>query len=522
MSAQYTGILIRVRALVRASSHTRAAPALLWAALAALAALATACSGGAGIGESCDRSGDCAGELQCLEGVCTPACRLHVECGDGYQCDRGECVLVSSAVGDACAREIDCGPGQRCALDGDDLDGDGLLAGTCQAQASGLVTGSACQRDDDCQSGLCAIGLCSQMCEVTSDCAPGQTCALVPRLQPAAAPIFAGCLPATGVAASRIPLNGPAATVRVPVPSTARSFALITRIDDRNQLVGATRVVDPTGALLFTMPRTPDEYYGNPVRYQPAAGTSTLLVPNTPEVDLHLGVYEIDVSSLLPIGSTGTEVPRVEVLYKLDTGATLDLHVHLLDLTGHPCAGAFDGGRLDALAAPGSARFQGYIAAIDAILEPAGVRVGEVTYRDIVDRGDLDAIRRDQLGDLLELSTGESGINLFLVRSISPVGVQALVGGTPGPPRRPGTPASGVVIAVDTLCYRSWEVLARVTAHALARHMGLFFNRAPDGALDTIPDSDEADGNLMFFGEFGGAALSEGQREVLRRYPGLR
>jgi hypothetical protein len=505
---------------VSASSHTRAAPVILVAALAGLGALG--CPGSAGIGEPCASSGDCDRELQCLEGYCTPACRLHVECGDGYQCDRGECVLVDSALGDPCDREIDCGPGQRCALDPADTDGDGWLSGSCQLQLPGMVTGAACRQDGDCQSGLCVIGVCSQMCGVTSDCVPGQTCAIVPRLLPDSAPTFSGCLPASGVAVERLTLTEPSASLRVPVPSTARSFALVTRVDDRNQLVGATRVIAPDGRLLFSNPRTPAEYYGNPLRYQPEFSTSTLLVSNTPAVELQLGAYQIDVSSLLPFGGTGTVVPQVEVLYKLDTGAALDLHIHVLDLTAHPCAGSFDGGRLDALAAPASPRFQGYLAAIDGILEAAGVRIGQVTYRDITDRGDLDAIRREQLGDLLELSTGATGLNVFLVRSIAPVGVQALVGGTPGPPRRPGTTASGVVISMDTLCYRSWDVLARVTTHALARHMGLFFNRAPDGALDTIPDSDESPANLMFFGEFGGTLLSAGQRDVLRRYPGLR
>ena len=154
-------------------------------------------------------------------------------------------------------------------------------------------------------------------------------------------------------------------------------------------------------------------------------------------------------------------------------------------------------------------------------MRPAGVRLGTVTYRDILGRGDLDSVGREGLGDLLELSTEPTGISVFLVRSMEPVGVQALIGGQPGPPRTPGTRASGIAVSMDTLCYRDWHVLARITAHSLARQMGLYYNRAPDGAPDTISDSDEDIDNLMFFTDFGGLQLSEGQKQVLRRYPGL-
>src|SRR5690606_23090263 len=123
---------------------------------------------------------------------------------------------------------------------------------------------------------------------------------------------------------------------------------------------------------------------------------------------------------------------------------------------------------------------------------------------------------------LFSLSSAESGVTVFVVRSIAPVGVQALSGGTPGPPRTPGTRASGIVLSADTLCYRSWGDLARTAAHTLARQMGLYPNRSPDGVPDPIGDSDDSADNLMYFGEFGGVQLSEGQRRVLGRYPGLR
>lgn len=502
---------------MRASSH-------IGAALAQLLLIAVAaCSGeDRGEGEPCASTGECAEALQCLEGVCRPDCQNHIDCGDGYRCEEGgQCFLVDSAIGDPCGREIDCGPGQTCALDDRDRDGDDFLAGTCQPQGGGDPIATSCELDGDCQTGICSLGLCTQLCGQASDCPPGLTCAVVPRLLDDSTPRFSSCLPSSGVVVDEIPIEESPATLRIPVPSTARSFTLVTQLEDGSQLVGVTRLVSPSGTVLFVLPETVDDFYDNLIRYQASFGVSTMLVPNTPDISLQVGVYEADVGSILELGGPGTSVPRAAVQYKLDNGASLDLHFLFLDLDDHPCARSFEEGALDARIANASAQFQSFVGEIDGVLRPAGVRLGTVTYRDIQGRGDLDSVGRERLAQLLELSTEPSGISVFLVRSMEPVGVLAMVGGQPGPPRTPGTRASGIAISMDTLCYRDWHVLARITAHALGRQMGLYYNRAPDGAPDTISDSDESADNLMFFGDFGGSQLSEGQRDVLRRYPGL-
>lgn len=503
---------------MRASSHIGAAlaPVLLVVGLAA-------CSGGdRGEGAPCTSGGECGEGLQCLEGVCAPRCENHVDCGDGYRCEGGgECVLVESNIGDVCAREIDCGPGHTCSLDDSDRDGDGYLAATCQRQTAGRQVAASCEADLDCQTGLCSIGLCTQLCGQPSDCPPGLTCAVIPRLLEGAAPRFSSCVPATGVVVDDIPLSTPSTTLRIPVPSTARSFTVVARVDDDAQLVGVSRLVAPSGQLLYLLPETIEDFYRNTIRYQASFGISTMLVPNTDEVDLAVGVYLADVGSILELGGPGTSIPQVSVQYKLDDGAGLDVHFLFLDLDDHPCADFFELGRLDAAAATASAQFQSFVGEIDGIMGPSGIRLGTVTYTDVRGRGDLDSVSRERLGDLLSLATEPTGISVFLVRSTEPVGVQAMIGGQPGPPRTAGTRASGVAVSMDTLCYRDWHALARITAHAMSRQMGLYYNRAPDGAEDTISDSDESMENLMFFGDFGGSQLSEGQREVLRRYPGL-
>jgi len=505
---------------VRASSHIGAALALLFSLLGLLAA----CSGGdRGEGEPCSTGSDCGSDLQCLEGVCAPNCQNHIDCGDGYRCeDGGQCVQVESSIGDVCMREIDCGPGQTCALDDRDRDGDDFLAGTCQVQGPGGAIASSCELDSECQTGICSIGLCTELCGQANDCPPGLTCSIVPRLLDGSAPRFSSCLPGSGVVVDHIPVSSASSSLRIPVPSSANSFALVARVDDESQLVGVTRLVGPDGRVLFVLPETVDDFYDNDIRYQASFGISTLMVSNTPDVELLVGVYQAEVGSILELGGPGTSIPEVEVQYKLDDATSLDLHFHFLDLADHPCAGFFELGALDAQSATESAQFQSFIGEIDGIMAPAGIRLGTVTYTDIQGRGDLDAIGRDKLGDLLALSTEPTGISVFLVRSMSPIGVLAMSGGQPGPPRTPGTRASGIAVSMDTLCYRDWHALARITTHALARQMGLYYNRAPDGAGDTISDSDESIENLMFFSDFGGSQLSEGQKDVLRRYPGLK
>lgn len=482
-----------------------------------------ACSGGAGVGATCAAEQDCAPDLQCFEQVCVPRCDHHADCGDGYLCTEvGACEVVVSAVGDPCARERDCAPGQLCALDDVDRDGDGLLGATCQPQEAGnAITGAACEADADCRHATCVLGVCTEVCERTDDCPAGSTCAEVPRLAARGAR-FAGCLPSEGVLAHSIAASSPSERLALPVPGHARSFAVVSRVADPRQAVGLTRVADPDGAVLYREPLTPGDEDANLLRHQRAPGISTLLVPNSDRVTVEPGVYHVDVRVTSPLGTTGTLAPELTVLYKLDDSKILDLEIVFLDLADHPCARAWGGGRLDASTAPTTPGFQtGFLGTVAAIFAPAGIQIGEVRYRDLA-RADLDGLSRGDTAALFQLSERSPGITLFFARSIKPDGVQALVGATPGPPRTPGTRASGIVLAADTLCYRGWTDLARVAAHALASQMGLYPNRDPSGVVDPISDSDTSAVNLMHFGEFGGTELSPGQRAVLGGYPGLR
>ncbi len=80
-----------------------------------------------------------------------------------------------------------------------------------------------------------------------------------------------------------------------------------------------------------------------------------------------------------------------------------------------------------------------------------------------------------------------------------------------------------MIVALDTLCYRSWAEVARLTSHEVARYMGLYDNIELDAAhTDPISDSDGTSANLMFYSELGGTDLSPFQRDILGRSGVLR
>lgn len=487
-------------------------------------------SSGGGVGETCETADECRDDLQCLQMVCSPACDSHAECGDGFVCGGdGQCSQVVSSIGDACEREIDCGPGQSCVLDLFDADSDGQLAASCQSANPGAVTGSPCTTDGDCRNGTCSLGKCTDLCVGDADCPGELACVEMQRLLANSTPTFTGCLQNSGTLDVSYTLSSVPGTLRLPVPSNARSFAMVARVDDQTLTVGATRVQSPSGGILFTTPplNDPEAYYDNPLRYSAQRAISTMLVPNTPAISLEAGVYMIDLNVLQLDGDVVPATPQINVLYKLDDSTVLDLNFIFLNLADHPCSANFDGAALNATSAQVSPRFAGYVAALREIFSSAQIVIDNITYMDMATRADLDGLRASELAALLAESTSSKGINIFFTRSVSPAGVQALIGGTPGPPNISGTPASGIAIGADTLCYREWDTvgpqsLPRITAHALARYMGLFRNREPDGHEDPIPDSDDSSDNLMYFTEYGGIELSTGQAQILRLYPGLK
>jgi len=530
---------------MRAPTYMRPAAAI------AACILVGACAGtDRGVGATCDTRADCDGDLQCLDHTCQPRCRRAPDCGDGYACtEDGFCVLGKSRSGDRCTSEVECAPGLSCVLDVDD-GGDGVLEASCTPDHDGAATGLPCEDDAGCRNGTCAIGQCVDVCAIDRDCASGSVCTTIPRVDNAATPraslgTFHGCLPSGGTLAWELPTSGTADEVYLPVPGNARSAVAVMSIDDGSQYVGATRLLQPDSTQVYDLdPAVFDPFDPtNAIRHTPTAGTSVMMIPSRPETPLVAGAYLLAVSSfrLVPTPAphliSGTATPRVTAMVKLGAGTVLDLHFYFLDLSEHPCQAEIGGTLTAATAAAPDSPFQnpapeGYLSKLRLIFARAGIALGAATYDDLPGHPDLDGLDSENLGDLLALSKHAGGVSVFFVRTIAPVGLEVLVGGdkNPGDPSV-GSPVGGVAIGVDELCYRGWDDLARVTAHGIARQMGLFRNvePAPFGSYeDPISDSPGVDDptgaatNLMYYSEFGGSTLSDGQQEVLRRSAVLR
>lgn len=491
--------------------------------------LVAACNG-AGLGDHCSTTDDCGVTLQCVSNVCRARCERAPDCGDGYSCDAsGICHEADGAAGDSCTSEVECAVGFACELSGEHGDA-GLLAATCQSVGAGHPAGATCEIASDCRNQTCALGRCVDLCKSTRDCGVGMGCTNIPRVESDGA-LFAGCLQSAGSLAWNIPMHGSSEILKLPVPALARSIAVTMRIDDPNQMVGVTHLTAPDGSKLLD---SDDGFFMDPVRHQPGLGQSVLALPSSPDSllvpqtnTLVPGAYTMTVRSLKPpfdASSIGNATPTVTAVVKLDSSVILDLHFYFLNFEDHPCASKFGtSGVLNATTAASQPFFQTqFLATMRTIFSSGGVALGTLTYEDLLDSPDLDGLDIANAGELLKLGAHPVGVNVFFVRSISPGGLQAY-GPNPGPAGLSKTAQSGVIIALDSLCYRDWNQVARVAAHEVARFMGLYDNVEIDPSqTDPISDSDTSTNNLMFYSELGGISLSTGQREILSRSPVLR
>ncbi len=454
-----------------------------------------------------------------------PECETRRDCDDGYACERSRCEFVPSDVGDACDREADCGPGQDCAATGVDGDGDGepdTLAPTCQ-WAIGLSSGASCEQDDECGSRACSLGHCAELCAEDDDCRGGAACVGVPiSLTPRAVDQFGGCMPSAGVLAVELRVEDDG-TVRVPVPTHALSMTLVTEVSDPNLVVGIGKLVSPSGMSLWELPSgelasTTEQS----IRYAPTTETSSVLLPSSSGAPLEPGVYRATVSAWQGNLPVARPTPRVRAIYRLGIeGRALDVNFHFMDLAGHACLG--DNELSAARAADKSSGWQtALLPAWRAAFLPAGLALGTLTYNDEIGRPELDSVRPDEMGKLFALGQpGRPALDVYLVRSIYPLGVLAATGGTPGPIAH-DTSHSGVVVSVDALCLLGWDDVGRLAARAAARYLGLHEAVDVHGRRDPLVSTGDGSDNLLYFRLGTDAELTEEQAKILRRSPVLR
>ena len=551
-----------------------------------LGALVGCPGGGADVGESCAANDDCHSSLQCLNHVCIPRCTRAPECGDGYSCEAGLCVLSHLHAGDNCSGEPECVAGLACQINGAEVDSGNRLVATCTDEnLQGAPAGAACDGDGDCRNLTCELGHCVDLCRDSTDCAPGTSCKTIPRVA-VNGELFEGCLPTQGTVSWKIPVVSPSAQILLPVPTDGISAELVMSVDDPKQKVGVESVLDPCGCTRYTAPCSfqpgsdpatctdlvaADEYYsrdpaggggitggigvdgdpgagicGTPVvcndgggpilnrfRHLPTLGHSVLLMPSIPvQGELTPGAYRIQVSSFWPDDSHGSAVPHVTAVVRIGRGTEIDLHFFFLDLDEHPCSAMTANAPLTASRALNTAFFQtDYLGELSRVFNRVGLKVKDVSYQDISDRHALDGVDVADIGSLFALGSYTTGINVFFVRSLSPLGTEVF-GPTPGPAGVAGTRASGIAISLDTACYRDWPALARLTAHAIGHYMGLYHNVEPRDPVqgpsdppwqDLVPDTDGSTSNLMYFSQtHAGSDLSVEQTDALSRSPVLR
>lgn len=118
----------------------------------------------------CSRDADCGAGLGCLQGLCFRAGTG----GYGDPCEGlGDCEsMVCAEFAFLRARcTQNCGPGRPPCPGGDRC----LPSGTCVPAGEGII-GNLCSGHDDCLSGNCDAGTCTQTCNSNNPCPRGTTC----------------------------------------------------------------------------------------------------------------------------------------------------------------------------------------------------------------------------------------------------------------------------------------------------------------------------------------------------------
>lgn len=373
--------------------------------------------------------------------------------------------------------------------------------------------GAACEGGDECASGLCSVaGRCVAPCGATADCAAGERCqrAWVERREARRATV---CVPEASlpVIASETHERS-ASPVLAPAPFGAH-HVLLPRCDARPRVLaldGASRLFDRDALA----PGAPAPI--NPI-FAPYPGVVTVALPS--------GLGGVDASA--PHTLTLDEPATIDrLVFAPGSGTTLDLDLFLVGVS-EPPAESFD--------------------PLRAMLASAGaslgdVRVHEVTGDAVAALSVLEAERGElpELEALFALGAGlPPSVPVFAVRHVDLF--LGLAGGIPAALPTPGSPASGVVVGVET----AGDALGMILAHEVAHALGLFHLVEADGSLrepldDTpvCPPSADADGdglldpdecadagatNPLFWSiERAGTALTDDQAAIVLRSPVLR
>lgn len=508
---------------------------------------------------ACAAHEDCRDGYQCLAGACAPGCASDDACGLCATCETGRCGAIPGALpGEPCGGDGDCctdichdgtcsapcaREGACAALDGlacrlevaiDQNEVPETVASWCLPEnEGGAETGEACEDSARCRTGICHLGACAEVCDGDETCggelAGGFVCAEVAAYEggahvfPDGCPLSFSeaatarlCLPRRGLLVRSLgPIEDDAA-VAIDAPAEAASWMLVAE-GATDSIVGFDTLSGPGWSDLYNSPDTYEELTEQAVWYYPDVTISSMLVPNTPDMDYVPGTHCAFVRS-----SDSDVDPEVTTLVKMGPDGDvreglLDLNFYFMNLEGLGC----DVGDLGASTAP---THDVMAWAMDGVVEIFGqvdVEIGALTYHDRTDYPDLDVVTagdRDQLNALFALGTDSEGysVDVFFVRTITDA--LGVAGGIPGPPGRHGLPHAGVAVSMDSACYFS---LPNVIAHEVGHLLGLFHTIEQTGTLDNIEDTGTGFGNVMSPGGYG-RDLTPGQGFVVRRNANVR
>ncbi|MBK9072073.1 MAG: hypothetical protein IPL79_13875 [Myxococcales bacterium] len=486
-------------------------------ALFVACAASAACGGKAGLGEPCDVARDCELGAQCFAGRCVPTCQRGPECGDGYTCDEGACVGAVGELGQPCASEMACGQALSC-----HVTDAGSGAASCVVETAALPDGAACTSHAACRHGTCMFDRCVSLCAAEIDCRQGERCQESPYLVDRFAiaspgepppPLVAHCLADEPTLVFEVPVhNSPAAATWLPMPRGATSFTVATFVGSGKPLVGMAALTSPSGTADYEWPQTDAAYLAG-ARYAPTEAMSLFTWPRPSGQAIEAGAYRADLGVFTPARQR-LAVPAVaKVVVRMLPLVSVDLALHVLDTTDHPCVSPFSAATINS----GDEIMAQYLPALRAILQPAGIAVGRVTFYDLTDRGDLDEIAATDLAALHEAATAPGAINIYLVRSVTPAGLAVATAAIPTTSASTFT-AAPVALSLAARCYLSWRDLARATARTLAIHAGMWPSLNLAGQADNFADTPQSSDNLMHPAEYGGTSLSTSQRYYLREH----
>ncbi len=457
-------------------------------------------------------------------------------CASGDVCREGVCLPedLGGTCAARCTHDADCGELDCLVLP----DGEGFALGCGPGADPGYGPGNLCESDGDCRSLRCEARVCGRTCVDASECAPGMICTDV--AVGFAPGTYGGCgfaarsedlqvdeipLGATGIASD----GGGSEFAYVAVPEDAVSLTLVaTQPDGATPLrIGFTSVTAPDTTLLLDAAAlgrgddTPLRDFSNPF-------VDAMLVPNSTVDRLTFlpGLYSWRPYSLPEIVDGPWPETDVEItaLVKRAAGAidagTIDLSIWLVDIG------------VSAAAAPADARIQDALGEMEGVLDPAGITLGDVAYRE---PSDADAARLgvidstdgsdSELAEMFRLSVGDEGlrVNVFLVRSFAS-GINGIAGAITGAPGFHGTLHSGVAARAEAGTLTALQQ-GRLIAHEVSHFLGLFHvaenpDASPLYADDPIEDTPPDSQNLMFWSanmDDPNTILTDGQGYVMRR-----